>query len=140
MLYEGSVEEALGRRPNPSAAKRQWRSRVRAGIQRLATTQLGVKGMTLLPPRYTALPSKKGFSPEAWSVTSWMTVISGTAWPRRGRRPQRHSASARRSRVTRRLEQSIQDGAIQMTVLGGQGWATRRPERPSWEDSGNELN
>ena len=35
-----------------------------------------------------------------------------------------------------------EDGRVEhpLPVLGGQGWATRRPESPSWEDSGNELN
>ena len=42
-------------------------------------------------------------------------------------------------RVTRRLEQSIQDGAIQMTVLGGRGWATREPQSSSWDDARDEL-
>ena len=38
-------------------------------------------------------------------------------------------------RVRERLEQSIQDGAVEMTVLGSRSWPTRPPEDPPWEDS-----
>ena len=42
-------------------------------------------------------------------------------------------------RVRESLEQHIQDGAIEMTVLGSRGWATRPPEDPPLGDSGDEL-
>ena len=50
--------------------------------------------------------------------------------------PTRHAIQRR---VRQSLEQSIQDGAIQMTVLGSRGWATRPPEGSPWEESGDEL-
>ena len=50
-------------------------------------------------------------------------------------------------RVKQRMERSIRDGAIQMTVLGGQDWAAgqagwdTRPSEPSpWDEPKNELN
>ncbi len=42
-------------------------------------------------------------------------------------------------RVKESLEQRLQDGAIEMTVLGSRGWATRPPEGPPLGDSGDEL-
>ena len=51
--------------------------------------------------------------------------------------PTRHAIQRR---VRERLEQGIQDGAIEMTVLGSRSWATRPPEGPPLEDSGDELN
>ncbi len=41
-------------------------------------------------------------------------------------------------RVRENLERRIQDGAIEMTVLGSRGWATRPPEGPPLQDSGDD--
>lgn len=51
--------------------------------------------------------------------------------------PTRHAIQRR---VRQSLEQSIQDGAIQMTVLGSRDWAAPPPEGSPWDDSGDELN
>ncbi len=51
--------------------------------------------------------------------------------------PTRHAIQRR---VRERLEQSIQDGAIEMTVLGSRSWATRPPEDPPLQGSEDELN
>ena len=48
-------------------------------------------------------------------------------------------------RVRRAMEQSLQDGAIQMTVLGQRGWTSdrpgweTRPEDSAWRDPRDEL-
>ena len=51
--------------------------------------------------------------------------------------PTRHAIQRR---VRERLERGIQDGAIEMTVLGSRSWATGPPEGSPLEDSGDELN
>ena len=43
-------------------------------------------------------------------------------------------------RVRKALEKSIADGAIQTTVLYGQGWTTPPQEGAPWEKPENELN
>ncbi len=43
-------------------------------------------------------------------------------------------------RVRKVLEKSIQDGAIQMTVLDARGWAPPPQESAPWENPENELN